>query len=391
MLVGSLLLFSCSSESEAPPGEEVPVIEVTSDLVIGLEEQPLDHQLGQPIAVRTDEEGRIYVADRFSRDIKVFEPDGNYLRSIGGRGRGPGEFEDFEFMELTPEGHLVLMDRGNMRYTLISTDGEEIASFPYNMSDQFYPQSITYVDGQMLALFYRSSSSLEIPEFERDLFHIYSTDFQERKTSFPPVKRLGFDEWYQLQAMGFHPGSFTLSEDRNLLVFSPSTYTGTLYVYRKQEDGEWEFEKTLQGSEPGVNPIHIYASESQYKRAMDNGLARAGQVRYAGEMYWGSQLSMDAGLFAMDFGRLVHFYAEWKEGYERLSGSMSHPMDLYVQVFDPDGDLRHHGYLFPFVEQFVVPLYSVVNWMDEQGRFYLLEHPDGIPVVRRFSLELPGL
>jgi hypothetical protein len=128
--------------------------------------------------------GTSILADRFSREIKVFDNDGTYLHSIGGRGRGPGEFEDFEFMEWTPEGHLVLMDRGNLRYTVISTDGEEIASYPYNMQDQFYPQSISYVDGQVLSLFDNSTANLETPMFERDLFHVYSTDFQERLTIF---------------------------------------------------------------------------------------------------------------------------------------------------------------------------------------------------------------
>jgi hypothetical protein len=392
MLAGSLLLLSCSSEpGEEPAAEEAGTIEATTDLVIGLEDQPLEYQLGRPIAVRTDAEGHIYIADRFSREIKVFDHDGTYLRIIGGRGRGPGEFEDFEFMEWTPEGHLVLMDRGNLRYTVITTDGEEIASYPYNMHDQFYPQSLTYVDGQILALFYNSSSSLETPVLDRNLFHIYSTDFQNHKSSFLPISELGYNEIAHVSGMGFHPGSFILSEDKTVLNFSPFTYKGSLYKFRKKTDSEWEFDTTLRGKKPEMDPFHIYISEQQYNSAVDSGVARAAAIHFAGGTTWRSQFSMDAGIYSLMDGRLVHFYAVWKEGYERLPESMSHPMDLYVQVFDKFGEITHHGYLFTYIEQFVVPFFSVVNWMDEQGNFYMLDHPDEIPVVRRFSLDLgPG-
>jgi hypothetical protein len=390
MLAGSLLLLSCSSEpGEEPAAEEAGTIEATTDLVIGLEDQPLEYQLGQPIAVRTDDEGHIYIADRASMEIKVFDRDGNYLHSLGGRGRGPGEFHDMEFMEWTSEGHLVLMDRGNLRYIVISTDGEEIASYPYNMADQFYPQALTYLEGHMLALFHNSSPYIEIPEFERDLFYIYSTDFQERKASFMPVNRLGHTEMFPVTMLGRYAGSFALTENNSILVFSPGNYTGLIYVFRKRQAEQWEFDRTIRGREPGIDSYHVYTSESQYNRALDSGMARATQVHSAGEIYWGSQLSMDAGLFSLGDGRLVHFYAEWKEGYERFPGSMSNPMDLYVQVFGPDGELEHHGYLLTFIERFTMALHSVVNWMDERGNFYMLDHPDEIPVVRRFSLDLP--
>jgi hypothetical protein len=376
-----LLYASCSRDQPGHAGEEtIATIEVVSDLVIGSEDQPLEYQLGDPIAVRTDDEGHIYIADRYSREIKIFDSDGNYLRSIGGRGRGPGEFQDIEFMERTPEGHLVLMDRGNLRYTVISTEGEEIASYPYNMSEQFYPQSFTYVDGQLLALFCNSS-----PKMDRDLFYIYSTDFQNREHSFMQVNSLGYRDMFPVSTMVWHAGSFTLSRDDNVLFFSPNSYTGSLFKYRKTNDGQWEFDGTLQGREPGVDPYHVYTSESQYDRASENGVARAAKIHSGYEIYMGGLFSMDAGLFSLEDDRLVHFYAEWKEGYESLPGSESHPMDLYVQIFSPEGELQHHGNLFSFVERFTFPVGSVVKWMDKKKNFYMLDHPDEIPVVRAVS------
>lgn len=389
LLIFQMILISCTGgQSENPSVEKVSTITANTDLVIGAEDQPPMNQLGRPEAVRVDEEGDIYVADRASMEIKVFGRDGNYIKSLGGRGRGPGEFQDIELMEWTPEGHLVVMDRGNMQYMVISTEGEQIDAFPYNMSDQFYPRSVRYVDGQMLALFHNSSSFLEIPRLERHLFHIYSTDFQQRKTSFMPVKELGVEEGFSVAIMSFHLGSFTLIEENDAFIFSPSTYTGNFFVFHKHGDGNWKYEKVLQGTKPQMEPIRIYHSEQQYQRALEEGVARAKSGWGGGKQILGSQLSVDAGLFSLDDGRIVQFYAEWKEGYERLPGSESHPMDLYVQVFGTEGELQQQSYLFTYTEKYAVPNYAVVNWMDEGENFYLFDYPGDVPTVRRFSLEL---
>jgi hypothetical protein len=314
--------------------------------------------------------------------------DGKDGKDIGDRDRGPGELQSIGLMEWTPEGHLVMMDQGNLKYIVISTEGEEIASYPYNLSDQFYPQAITYVDGQMLALIYIASSKLEGSELDRRLFHFSTPDFQQQKNSFLSVRRLGHEKIPI--GMDFHAGSFVLSAGKNRLFFSPRIYTGTLYVYQRLENNEWVFEKEIQGAEPRVEPYQTYESEQQYQRALDAGVARAASASYAGERIYSNEQSVDAGLFFLEDGRLVHFHAEWREGYERLPDSFQHPMDLYVQIFERDGVLQQHSYLFPYIERVHFTLFAVVNWMDEKGRFYLFDHTEeGIPVVRRFSLDLP--
>jgi len=189
------LVAACKYTNEsAEPVQRNQTIQAATDLAIGLEEQPVEHQFGQPIAVRTDETGNIYVADRASKFIKVFDQDGNYIRSLGGRGRGPGEFQEMEFMEWTPEGHLVLMDRGNLMYTTITIKGDFVESFPYNLSSQFYPTQIRYINGEKLALFLDSGPQSDIPRIKRNLFHIYSEDFQELEYSLFPFYNLKIDD-----------------------------------------------------------------------------------------------------------------------------------------------------------------------------------------------------
>lgn len=48
--------------------------------------------IGRVGEVTVDQEGQLYIADPTQNTILVFDPDGNYLASIGREGSGPGEF-----------------------------------------------------------------------------------------------------------------------------------------------------------------------------------------------------------------------------------------------------------------------------------------------------------
>ncbi len=384
-----LLLSACSPDQEEADSERPQTIEWQSDLAIGLPDQSIDHQLARPLAVRTDSEGNIYIADQGSLEIKVFDRDGAYLRSIGGRGRGPGEFLSMELVELTPEEHFVVMDRGNLKYITITKEGEFVESHPYNMSDQFYPQAIRYlVNENLLALFFNTSSREETPIEDRDLFHIASRDFQERKESFFPIKQVDTKNRLLHGFMQWHPGSFLLLDGEEKLVFTPSTYLGKFFVYQNR-NGQWEFDGAFRGIEPNIEPFEVFDSFTRYQRALENRIARATRISHGGEAFMGRQLSMDGGLFQLDGDRLIHFYLEWREGYERAEESDRHPLDLYTQVFDLQGNVLLHDFLFTITDKERSIKKPLVNWMDREGDFYLIEYPEDIPVVRRFSLELP--
>ena len=44
----------------------------------------------RPDRYAVDEDGHIYICDRIDQKIKVFDPSGRYVRSIGDKGEGPG-------------------------------------------------------------------------------------------------------------------------------------------------------------------------------------------------------------------------------------------------------------------------------------------------------------
>jgi hypothetical protein len=93
------------------------------DLRIGAVEGAGPDVFGEITDVAVDTYGRIYVLDRQAGEVRVFGPDGTYVRTIGRKGEGPGEFRDPIGLDWDPEGRLWVCDPGNGRYTAFDTAG----------------------------------------------------------------------------------------------------------------------------------------------------------------------------------------------------------------------------------------------------------------------------
>jgi hypothetical protein len=100
-LLLALLGASCSSE---PPGHvEVPAVEIelTLDLAIGDESGSDEYTFSHVGSATTDAAGRIYVN---SIPVRVYAPDGTFLRELGGEGDGPGEMRLGAMEHAWPDG-----------------------------------------------------------------------------------------------------------------------------------------------------------------------------------------------------------------------------------------------------------------------------------------------
>jgi hypothetical protein len=62
-------------------------------LIIGIEEGDENYMFDTPVDIDADSQGNIHVLDRQECVIKVYDPKGGFIRSVGRRGQGPGEFE----------------------------------------------------------------------------------------------------------------------------------------------------------------------------------------------------------------------------------------------------------------------------------------------------------
>jgi len=99
------------------------VIEVVDDLVLGDALNP-EEAFFQPSYVDTDTDGNIFVLDRGDPRIQVFDPHGNYLRTMGREGQGPGELARPSYLLVTDDYVVVRAD--TRRISTWTLDGEHV-------------------------------------------------------------------------------------------------------------------------------------------------------------------------------------------------------------------------------------------------------------------------
>lgn len=381
-----ILFVSCRDTQHVENTSQYQTIGIDTLVVIGSEDQPFEYQLGDPFSVVTDEKGHIYVADRASLTVKVFDSEGNYLRSIGGRGRGPGEFMQINLMRPAGDGTLLFQDRGKLEFIYLNTDGEYLSSYPVDLSSQYYPQSVKRYKENSVGLYQKASSlQFNLPPIERPLFYVYDSEFREIKTSFFGFKDLGYteNEMFLWSSFIYYPGSFDLLENQNRIIYSPGVYTGDIYEFICCELGTWKQHRKVPAKKPQSPPYEIYTSDTDYER--NNEIPGVNQIRFLSTPYWGRLYSIDTGIYYLENGKIVHFYGEWRGGDTTLDEGNT--FDLFVQVIDPEDGVDHHG----FINSLHIdkrPSVSLVNWKDEDDNFYLIDlNKNEVPKVIKFRLE----
>lgn len=137
LLVISLVsLLACESGSTSWNEESQWVISVDTLYTIGDLETTADDQalLMHPWKAVVDSEGYLYVSDKRSMAISVYDSVGAYVTSYGTTGQGPGEFRSFSGMGISPNDEVLIFDALNRRFALIDVFDQSTThlNFDYN-------------------------------------------------------------------------------------------------------------------------------------------------------------------------------------------------------------------------------------------------------------------
>lgn len=114
-------------------GADAPLT-LREELRIGAVDGPEHLQFYRIFDVILDNDGRIYVANAGSGEVRIFEGDGSYVRSIGRPGQGPGEFEFLSRLYLAGDT-LFAFDATAHRITGFDTAGALIGTVPTRYGD----------------------------------------------------------------------------------------------------------------------------------------------------------------------------------------------------------------------------------------------------------------
>ncbi|HEX9692939.1 MAG TPA: 6-bladed beta-propeller [Gemmatimonadales bacterium] len=106
--------------------------------------------------IDVDPLGRLYVLDRMAQEIRVFEADGQHIRTIGRLGSGPGEFLGVTGIAMDPQGRLWTLNQVNLRFSVFDSSGALFAEYPWNFRGAASAQWMSTFDaaGHLLHVVY---------------------------------------------------------------------------------------------------------------------------------------------------------------------------------------------------------------------------------------------
>jgi hypothetical protein len=136
--VTSLAIFSSFAPAQASesrprdvgPAKHSGVATLKEELKIGSVDGAEEYLLGSVSDIAIAADGTIYAYDSQVPVIRVYDANGKFLRNIGRKGQGPGEFGASSGLAIARDGRVLHWDTGNWRINVFSASGASLTSWP---------------------------------------------------------------------------------------------------------------------------------------------------------------------------------------------------------------------------------------------------------------------
>lgn len=367
MLTVLMFAYSCTAEPEANRITELNV-SIMPDFILGENTAGAPTVFGNPIEIRTDQNGRIYITDPQTHAVQIFDRSGNYESTIGRVGNGPGEFRDITAMDVTPNGELIVMDSGNRRITWFTPDFQVLDEFEVQDPLFQWPQNFRQLpNGNYMLL--RKDNELRPVDGEKERYlqktflHLYDESLIHLNSFAKMDQLMGDDDFSRFYSAAENPGHFMAINNEEIW-FAPGIYSGNLFRFQQVGSDTWEIADSLSGqlfSKEPVNPESDVDGSIQFTFYTPTGnVSESGYIS-----------SESLGLYELSDKRIVHFSSQVKDD-QRV---------IIVEIFHPQNGLEGFGQLDEFnvsADEQRIPIGSI--WKDNQDRFYIIDNRD-LPAV----------
>jgi hypothetical protein len=120
--------------------------DLVEEISIGALNGPPEYEFGQVQDVAVDGNGGLYLFDGQVPALRYFDASGRYVRTLGGKGAGPGEYQDASLGVVIRhrDGRVVMRDPRNARLNIYDPDGSPLP--PVLVTSGLFTQQATTLD-----------------------------------------------------------------------------------------------------------------------------------------------------------------------------------------------------------------------------------------------------
>jgi len=364
--VAYLILFiSCNTRDNSNTNNEDELqytvhINISESLLPTDDGRP-EYLLGQPVFVFTDKSDNIYVADRMAMNIRVYDSTGIYKRTIGKRGRGPGEFLDINAMLIDSQNNIIIADQLNSRISYLSSTGEIISTHLIDQDEILWPRQIREYNDDLYIYLYRLPRNIDpdgniLHVFDKEMNRVKSLKLPDRYAKSPFVRI--FSEFY--------PGHISVV-DNNYIVYVPPIFDGTWYNINIDKSANYTV------IENGT--YHYKPFTENFRGPLPDNVTR---IHHGGEVIAADVKRQSLGIFPLSDGKIVIFYLEYEEDTTLLK----------TELFTLEGSLIGKGQkdLKEVTTAHAFTLISIVH-IDRNDTFYVIDDR-GLPEIKTMTLTL---
>jgi len=297
-------------------------------------------------------ESLLFIPDWISRDIKVYNENGEMKYIIGRKGGGPGEFMDVRGGIACVNDTLYIIDIMLKRLNMFATDGYYLDSYPL-------PATIDYtgIAAELLVI----DNSIILPIYENK--YVPMTEYHKSRTiaflnKQGDIQNLFGKQPDEYSQFDMYMPSTSITIDDNNNIYQISRASPVIHKYNSRGDLIMRFGIT------GGNFKEI--SFNYYPGMPREEIEKLGLKRsYSSTVYW------------LPSGHIVHGYQNITEESQLKRDPMFH--ERFLQVYTDDGIHIPSD----------IPLPGVLLTVDEDGLLYILtDHTPGNRIIDVYELHI---
>lgn len=119
--------------THSPGTDAGPTLVADEEMRVGTRAGAGPESFGMIRSIAVLDDGRFAVADAQAEEVRLFDSEGQHLRTFGGRGQGPGELAGMQGVFLDHEGMLRVAEQENARLSVFHPDTGFVRSFPLRL------------------------------------------------------------------------------------------------------------------------------------------------------------------------------------------------------------------------------------------------------------------